>query len=98
MAINSDFYINITDFYTFCLDSTHKNSGGLLLAVRKFIPYNFINNSFHIPSKLISIVISIPYSNFNLTIISIYRFSSESLTIYEWQSFFIFCESFSHAF
>lgn len=77
---------NLQNFFTFRLDSSSRNSGGLLISIRKNISYQFVNNCFNISNKLQSIVITLKLNSLDLIIISIYRFPNYPLSLTEWEN------------
>lgn len=88
--------INVSNFCVYRRDSHNRFGGDLMLAIRPSLPYTYIDDYFVIDGKINSIAITIHLKNFDLILISIYRYPSCSLSPAEYDSLFKFCQSFSH--
>jgi len=87
--LKPDSYFNLYDFHIFKKDSTNLNQGGLLIAIRRSIPFTFLGRSLILDPEIESLGISIPYSDGHLLLLSIYKFPQSSITEQQWTSFFL---------
>jgi len=94
LTVDSRFVLR--NFIIFRKDSASQFGGGLALAVRPTLSYSYIDNSISYEGRLDSQAISVHFENFDLTIISIYRYLRGSLTSEEYGALFAFCLSFTN--
>jgi len=94
LTVDSRFALR--NFITFRKDSASHFGGGLALAVRSSLTYSYIDNSISFKGRLDSQAISIHFDNYDLTIISIYRYPRGSLSLEEYSALFAFCLSFAN--
>jgi len=92
-----DTRFNLHNFVVFRRDSDSRFGGGLALAVRPSLSYSYIDNSITFAGRLITQAISIHFTNYDLTIISIYRYPGGSLSLEEYDALFSYCRSFPNA-
>lgn len=93
--LNPDSFFSLRDFHIFRKDSLSRNSGSLILAIKRNIPFKIIKDCFQIPNRLECQSILIPVRNQHLQITSIYRFPHSSLRSNEWNELFNFYNSYS---
>lgn len=90
-------HLSINDFHILRKDNDIRNSGGLLLAVNKHIPFKQVPDSFSIQGKLDSIGIIISLAQKLILILSIYRYPQNSFSTENWNDLFRYCSSFAHS-
>jgi len=94
LTVDSRFALR--NFIIFRKDSASQFGEGLALAIRPTLSYSYIHNSISFEGRLDSQTISVHFDNFDLTIISIYRYPRGSLTSEEYDALFAFCLSFTN--
>jgi len=91
-----DSRLDLRNFIIFRKDSTSRFGGGLALVVRPSLTYSYIDDTISFEGRLDSQAISIHFGNYDLTIISIYRYPRGSLSPKEYNALFAFCHSFTN--
>lgn len=92
--LKSSHYLSFNNFHILRKDSNVHNSGGMLL-VKKSIPFKQITDPFSIQDRLDSIGVII--SLLHESLLSIYRYLHDSISIDDWNGLFQYCSSFTHS-
>lgn len=95
--LNPDINVNLFNFSVFRANSAIRNSEGLLMAIRRTVPYSLVNNCFQLAGRLECMAVTVHFESFDLTIVSVYRHPPGPLSGQEYDSLFAFCDSSSHA-
>ncbi|KMQ85658.1 rna-directed dna polymerase from mobile element jockey [Lasius niger] len=90
--------ISFRDFNILRSDGPSSKSGGLLLAIKRYIPYLFVEGIYQLEGFLETLAVSVPSSTGSILIISIYRHPHNPPVPFSqiWENLINSCSDFSH--